>query len=114
MELQGVETPSQIRYLQYLDKLLRNQQAFLDRPPVLPPEVRVPLVAVRFEGVFKNCPESELLICVQEYSLGRYLHVTYWSEPFRAEEGEVFLNGAEASGDVRISVFDKSLLEDAR
>jgi len=55
-KVQGVETPSQVRFIEYVDRMLRDQGAYRPVPVVLPPPRFVRLVSLTLHNVFRKPP----------------------------------------------------------
>jgi len=102
--LQGVETPSQVRYVGYVDQLLRQQR--------WPKVVRVPtaktvlLSAVDVHGMFVHLL-SELVVSVTE----REGEGAHWARMEAAgaekERFTAHFDGVSVTGDVRVSFFGR-------
>lgn len=102
--LQGVETPSQVRYVGYVERLLREQR--------WPKVVRVPtakavlLSTVDVHGMFVHLP-SELVVSVTE----REGEGTHWARMEAAgaekERFTAHFDGVSVTGDVCISFFGR-------
>ena len=120
--IQGVDTPSQKRYVHQLDTLLRAQDAYF-LPAVgdfesEPAIVRAPEApALRLQRLelldwYAKAPNKTFVCAV--HIKGRVVH---WSAPTLVDTAELTtfeLDGVEVSGDVRVSVFDLKELLDER
>lgn len=130
LEIFGVETPSQVRYLAQFAHLCNIQNAYEGVKLKMPEKMEVRLICLKLHEVWKQPPPSKLVVAVHQVSGkklviddGRqkdnadiqqsYSHVVSWSEPFDVTTKSVPLVGT-LEGDVRISIFDFSKLEAAR
>lgn len=114
--LQTVDTPSQVRYLDHVAAMLKMQN-FPAR--VAEPE-KIVLRPQRFsmERWFLKPVGDNLVVAVHEVREDSYA-VKYWSHTFRPDnEGSAFVelsdSGIELQGDIRISVFACNPLGKAR
>mmetsp|Transcript_82900 Transcript_82900/g.257802 ORF Transcript_82900/g.257802 Transcript_82900/m.257802 type:complete len:608 (+) Transcript_82900:74-1897(+) len=103
-KVQGVETPSQVRYVEYVERLLRQQGAFFPRAVQLPAPVDVRLRALALHGMFRPPAPSELVVAVHDVARRCPVHFA----PVCA--GVCDLGGVAVQGDVRVSVFGRGAL----
>jgi len=77
-KVQGVETPSQVRYVQYVDQLLRTQRRFYPQPVSLPTPVRLELLELRLGEPLGPAAPRELVAVVHDRNAGprRAVHVS--------------------------------------
>lgn len=106
--VQGVETPSQKRYVGYIGQLIQKQNAFFPSPVSAPPDVTVRLTRLVVTDMFrKSEPARQLVAAVHDVAKKT---VVYWSsaavEPF-----EFDLGGTVVRGDTRISFFGPEKLQ---
>jgi len=104
MKVQGVETPSQVRYLEYVERLLRQQVAFYPLDVQLPPVVELRLCRLTISNLFRKEVPSELTAVVHEVMQKRPVCVCAFSA------GSCDLEGAVIRGDVRISICTRGTL----
>mmetsp|Transcript_91961 Transcript_91961/g.259797 ORF Transcript_91961/g.259797 Transcript_91961/m.259797 type:complete len:567 (+) Transcript_91961:67-1767(+) len=101
IKVQGVETPSQVRYITYIDELLKEQNAY---SPILvkpPKPVGTRLETLTAHSLFKKGPE-EAVVAIQTLEDGR---TVFWSEVGRGEWG--LHSCPSVFGDIRVSVFGR-------
>jgi len=110
--VQGVETPSQVRYLRQFEQLLIDQTAYVNVLPRPPPEPVMNLRALHFEHVWATPPPAVMRVAVHGNHEGRSV-VLHWSADFHAPDVEVPLQ-CSIAGDVRVSIFDAKILDQAR
>ncbi|GMH79772.1 hypothetical protein TrST_g5365 [Triparma strigata] len=114
--LQGVETPSQKRYIYQLDQLLRKQNRYFgsSSPLVVPQQKKIKLKSLVLENLFSKPAEVTTLgalVCTISiggrvvYTSPGVLHEILSNRPtFELQETEV-------SGDVQVSVFIQSKMK---
>lgn len=113
VKIQGVETPSQVRYVKYIHQYLdEGPYGFPDRVPA-PPAVWLKLHKVVVNDMFMDLHENKLVVAVHRARKADELteghqkwHIIQWSnvvEP--AAYMEFSLGNILVSEDVRISVF---------
>ena len=132
-KLQGVDTPSQRRYVHQVAALLNAQGANYDGSPSPQPKASVqlplrPHLSLReleLTRWFACQPEAHTLVCAVHTEMSWRpgpCFVTQWSEPVRVDNGSgqppesvLFrLSGVQVCGDVRVSVFSLPALLEAR
>jgi hypothetical protein len=122
--LQGVDTPSQKRYVHQMGRLLESQGAYLS-PSTTPAVVRLPesplieLAAITLHSWFVAPPVGPLVAAVHTEDATRPgpVHVTSWSAPVSGSSEAVLafdLGGVPVQGDVRVSIFSLPRLLEAR
>lgn len=109
-KVQGVETPSQVRYVGYVERLLREQAAFSPTKVFEPaaPEVRLRSFRIRApfirESMAEKCQGQQLVLAVQDHG-GESRHTA----PFRLDqlhEDKVWTFDQKAvRGDICMSVY---------
>eukprot|EP00927_Polykrikos_kofoidii_P072518 TRINITY_DN68622_c0_g1_i1.p1 TRINITY_DN68622_c0_g1~~TRINITY_DN68622_c0_g1_i1.p1 ORF type:complete len:559 (-),score=37.41 TRINITY_DN68622_c0_g1_i1:59-1687(-) len=113
-KLQGVETPSQVRYVEYMWKHLQMTQSFFPSPLKPPVGVRIRLQKIRFRNVFREedrlRPCMEICVAVHD---GQTMRVVHWSGAAAASpDVELNLEGTTVQGDARISIFCRGKLSE--
>jgi len=115
--LQGVDTPSQKRYIHYVHMMLKAQNNYLCSsvaPHIpAPPARKMNMLRLRLNGIFRLTQKaSRLLIVVVEVAWKEdpsQWTVVFESEPVGAAGTPQFdLHATEVENDVRITVFDQS------
>lgn len=101
---QGVETPSQVRYLDYVEELLSEQRAYF---PVTVHMPQVPQVRLdRLEADVFVRSSKELVAAVHDVSTGQ---IICWKEKIQGCEDAWDLD-VVCTGDLRISIFSRGKL----
>lgn len=101
-KIQGVETPSQVRFLKHFEELLRRQNAHWPYTLEIPPADPCRLITLRSLDMFRREPPTQLVAVVTDVSSDAPLFSSHISDT------SWDLGGTLARGDVRISVFDHS------
>jgi len=120
-KLQGVDTPSQKRYVVCLDRLLRHNNSYLSTPKEAlkpPPDTVITLKSLACIDFFAKAPEGNLVVVVEQAGDGGGLD---WKElvvsaalPGSAAVRDPFdLQGVKAQGDIKISVYNKDTRDQA-
>lgn len=112
-KVQGVETPSQVRYVHYIHQWLDASMASFPDPVLSPPVVYLKLHKVTLNNMFVK-PEKDLAIAVHlprkpdELEPGfQKWRIIQWSNSVDANEVMAFdLGDVIVSEDVRVSVFN--------
>jgi len=103
-KLQGVETPSQVRYVEYIDDMLRTQDAYYPVDVKVGPAKLVRLHCISAHGLFRDRDDfpTNLMAIVHDRKAQQ---IVYRSE----DAGESWpLGDTQVSGDIRITIFDSS------
>lgn len=103
-QVQGVETPSQVRYVEYIHKLLAAQAVRIPQQVKPPPRVRISLLQLRAHDFFASSKKAPLQLAAAVHDV-KTRRVLYWSE---TDALTWQLDNFEVQGDVRISIFDRS------
>lgn len=121
-KLQGVDTPSQRRYVGYVDAMLRSSCAYYPALVELPGNAEVRLRSVTLRGFFatpgRHTPDSLLAVVHEGGGLKRVLHASPGRRPPPEQsDGDMFISPADGDvcwdledivvrGDTRMSFFD--------
>lgn len=98
---QGVETPSQMRYIDYIDHHLKDQDAY-EPHPIRPPEPkRLLLSKLEVRNAWKGPIPDDLLVAVHDMAERRVVH---WA---RGTCGVWHLPEVSVFADTRVSVFGR-------
>jgi len=98
---QGVETPSQMRYVEYIGQLLRDQRAYAPRSMKLPTPKLVSLQRFELHGCWLEPLPADLVVAVHDMASRRIVH---WAE---GKDGQWQLGDVSVCNDVRISIFGR-------
>lgn len=98
---QGVETPSQMRYVEYIDRHLREEQAYTPHAVDPPEPVRLLLSKFEVKNAWKGPIPDDLLVAVHDMEQRRVVH---WA---RGAGGVWHLPEVGVLADTRISVFGR-------
>jgi protein-tyrosine phosphatase len=121
-KLQGVETPSQKRYVYQLEQLMKKQKAYLGtpgNPPLVMPAVKaLKLKSLVLENLFRdpsNVAKGGALVCVVKVNTEKGWEVVHTSQPILHElltSRPVFgLDNFEVKGDVCIGVYQSEKMK---
>jgi hypothetical protein len=110
--LQGVETPSQVRYLDQFNRLVTRTPA--DTHLELPALRDVSFSEVSLRDVYIQEPPEEMQVALHKVVSGSQSFVVAWSDVFGPEATRIPLGNVRVAGDLRVSVFDHKRLERAR
>jgi len=105
---QGVDTPSQRRYVGYMAQWFDEQACEPPTIPQAPPARKVQLLYMTLETFFcATQAPMKLLAVVQDVASGKCLYVSTPVEcdPFHHAHLNMDLSAVEVAGDVRVSVF---------
>jgi len=97
-KVQTVETPSQMRYVRYIEQMLRRQDCFFPAEILQPAPVLLQLHSVTAHGLFRAPAPSRLRASVHSMAGGRQLYTS----PLGI--GHWRLGGIVVEGDVRVSI----------
>lgn len=98
---QGVETPSQKRYIDYVDRHLRDRQAYSPSPIDPPEPKRLLLSKLEVKNAWKGPIPDNLLVAVHDMAERRVVH---WG---RGIGGVWHLPEVSVFADTRVSVFGR-------
>lgn len=98
---QGVETPSQVRYVEYIDQHLRTLNTYAPNSLDPPEPVRLLLSKLEVVNAWQGPIPDDLVVAVHDQA---QQFVVHWS---RGEGGIWRLPGVIVCGDTRISVFGR-------
>lgn len=97
-KVQTVETPSQMRYVRYIEQMLRRQDCFFPAQILQPTPVLLQLHSVTARGMFRAPVSDRLRASVHTMAGGRQLYTS----PLGT--GHWRLGGIVVEGDVRVSI----------
>uniref|UniRef100_A0A7R9ZUT5 C2 tensin-type domain-containing protein n=1 Tax=Pyrodinium bahamense TaxID=73915 RepID=A0A7R9ZUT5_9DINO len=104
-KVQGVETRSQVRYIEYMSRLLHEQRTFFPRQVQPPHPVELRLRELRLCGMFQMPPPEELVVLVRGGARRRQvMHVS------GVAASAFDLEGVVVQGDVLIEVYGRGNL----
>eukprot|EP00929_Paragymnodinium_shiwhaense_P097427 TRINITY_DN59108_c0_g1_i1.p1 TRINITY_DN59108_c0_g1~~TRINITY_DN59108_c0_g1_i1.p1 ORF type:complete len:558 (+),score=129.26 TRINITY_DN59108_c0_g1_i1:214-1887(+) len=105
-KVQGVETPSQVRYIEYISRMLSDQGVSPPKNLLLPPPKEVKLLNFSLSNFFLPGKEpEEAIVCVQDQGTRRFLVWSNSSSPAAASTWD--LRQIRVSGDIRVSLFGR-------
>jgi len=114
LQLQTVETPSQVRYVDHIEAMLHDQRAYCDVPVVQPPVSTLDIRRVVFNHFFGPRFQSRELVAAVHVAVphrngsGWHSKVHHWSErftPIGDGSASVDFSNLRVAGDIRFSVF---------
>jgi len=112
--LQGVETPSQVRYLWQFGQLLEATGYPSAKSLQPPPDTPVALTALNFQDVWRMVPPRRMVVAVHKIRNGSESRVLHWTPEFDGKADSVSLGGFTIGGDIRLSIFDRDKVREAR
>jgi len=118
-KLQGVDTPSQKRYVQCVDQLLTTSHAYCSEPHdhlICPPAAPLYLKEMAIDNLF-NKPkwllDKRFVLVVQQAEVGSLIWKTLLqTEPIYCAKGESIFNleSIEVAGDIRVSMYNVDMM----
>lgn len=111
VKVQGVETPSQVRYVEYIEKLLENQKAFFPASLELPMYGEIILLSLSVCDMFQPAlaPNGdEMFIVVTDVSRRCALYFSQVCGTWGGRDASWNLGGTKVRGDIRISIVSRT------
>jgi len=107
-KIQGIETPSQMRYVRAIEKHLKQTKCYIDAAEMLPhcQEPKLALKSMKLDPDFLLLKKElkQIQVVIQSLSEGGVtLHLE--TDPLPADSLVIPLNGTVIAGDIRVSIF---------